>query len=69
MLSLLEMTKDELNDLLTLKTCNGVWIADENLRKLRCKELITSSDRKALLQMVYCLHKYKKERRWKRSIL
>ena len=55
------MTKDELNDLLTLKTCNGVWIADENLRKLRCKELITSSDRKALLQMVYCLHKYKKE--------
>ena len=55
------MTKEELNELLTIDACSGTWIADENQRKLRYKELITSGDRKALLQLVYCLHKHKKE--------
>lgn len=55
------MTKEELNELLTHDACNGTWIADENQRKLRYKELITSGDRKALLQMVYCLHRHRKE--------
>lgn len=34
----------------------NVWIEDENQRKQRYRELITGSDRIALLQMVHCLH-------------
>ncbi len=37
-----------------------VWIPDENARKLRYRELITSGDRTALLQMVFSLHAHKK---------
>lgn len=37
------------------------WIDDENKRKILYRELITSGDRQALLQMVYTLHAHKKE--------
>ena len=36
------------------------WIPDENLRKQRYRELISSGDRTALLQMVGTLHRHKK---------
>jgi CarD family transcriptional regulator len=36
------------------------WIADENQRKQRYRELINSSDRVALLQMINTLHQHKK---------
>lgn len=35
------------------------WIADENQRKQRYRELITSCNRKALLQMINSLHYHK----------
>lgn len=37
------------------------WTEDENRRKIRYRELISSGDRQALLQMVYTLHAHKKE--------
>ena len=37
----------------------GQWIADENQRKQRYKELITRGDRLSLLQMVYAIHQQK----------
>ena len=37
------------------------WIADENQRKQRYRELINSSDRVALLRMINTLHQHKKE--------
>ena len=37
------------------------WIADENLRKQRYRELINSGDRASLISMIYCLHRHKKE--------
>lgn len=36
------------------------WIADENQRKQRYRELINSSDRVALLRMINTLHQHKK---------
>lgn len=39
------------------ETC---WIADENHRKQRYRELINSSDRVALLRMINTLHQHKK---------
>lgn len=35
------------------------WIQDESQRKLRYRELISSGDRAALLNMIYCLHRHK----------
>ena len=43
------------------KVRENVWIEDENQRKLRYRELITGSDRVALLQMVRCLHIHKQQ--------
>lgn len=37
------------------------WIADENRRKQRYRELISGGDRAALLQMISSLHQHKKE--------
>ena len=37
------------------------WIADENRRKQRYRELINSGDREELLQMVSTLHRHKHE--------
>jgi len=42
------------------KNSPDVWIADESRRKLRYRELINSGDRKALLDMIYALHRHKK---------
>lgn len=56
------ITQQELNDLLYADDArSGSWIPDENARKQYYKELITSGDRRALLQMVHTLHAHKKE--------
>ena len=39
---------------------NYPWIADENQRKLRFRELINSGDREALMGMIGALHRHKK---------
>lgn len=39
------------------------WIADENQRKQRYRELIVGGDYAALVQMVHTLHQHKKQQR------
>lgn len=54
------LSKKELDDILTSDAVKGdSWISDENLRKQRYRELITSMDRVALLSMVHTLYKHK----------
>ena len=56
------IAREELEELLSSaeirQTC---WIADENQRKQRYRELIAGSDRAALLQMINTLHQHKIE--------
>lgn len=55
------LTASELNQLLASEEVReSAWIADENLRKQRYRELISSGDRKELLRMVHTLHNHKK---------
>lgn len=55
------MSRGELLDLLHSDSVKeNSWIADESARKTRYKELIGSSDRAALLNMIYCLHQHRK---------
>lgn len=53
-------------DLETLLSSNNIqencWIADQNQRKQRYRELINSGDRSALFSMIHTLHQHKKER-------
>ncbi|MBQ7229361.1 MAG: hypothetical protein IJX04_00470 [Oscillospiraceae bacterium] len=42
------------------KVRNYPWIADENQRKLRFRELINSGDREALMGMIGALHRHRK---------
>ena len=55
------ISREDLENLLASteirETC---WIADENQRKQRYRELINSSDRVALLRMINTLHQHKK---------
>ena len=39
----------------------SVWVADENRRKQRYRELISSGDRRSLIAMVYALYEHKKQ--------
>lgn len=56
------MEREELDRLLTCREVReDCWIADENRRKQRYRELISSSDPVALLQMVGALHQHKQE--------
>lgn len=55
------LTKQELMELLHGEAVHkDAWTDDENLRKQRYRELISGSDRAALLQMVCSLHNHKK---------
>ena len=55
------LTKEELICLLSHKAiAEDVWIPEENLRKMRYKELINSGDRPMLLAMVRTLRLHKK---------
>ena len=54
------MTKDALLELLHSENVRiNNWISDESQRKLRYRELLSSGDRAALLNMIYCLHQHK----------
>lgn len=54
------LTKKELDALLASQNqAEDVWIADENQRKQRYRELITGGDRSALLAMIKALHTHK----------
>ena len=54
------LTKEQLDDLLTsLDITTDSWIADENARKQRYRELINSGDRAALISMVKLIYMQK----------
>lgn len=54
------LTRQELDALLSdSSAAEDTWIADENQRKQRYRELITSGDRAALVCMIQCLHLHK----------
>lgn len=56
------ISREELDALLSSEQIReSCWIADENRRKLRYRELITSGTREELVQMVGTLHRHKKE--------
>ena len=55
------LTREELLELLHSEQIrNAPWIADENQRRLRFRELINSGDREALMGMVGALHRHRK---------
>lgn len=55
------ISKDALNELLESDAViQDGWIQDENQRRQRYKDLITSGDRAALIRMVRSLHQHKK---------
>lgn len=54
------LTLQELEDLLqSPETHADIWIADENRRKQRYRELINSGDRASLICMIRSLHNHK----------
>lgn len=54
------LSRKELDELLhSSEVRRDVWIPDENQRKQRYRELISSGDRVALLQMVSTLHAHR----------
>ena len=56
------LRREELLELLhSEQVRNAPWIADENLRKLRFRELINSGDREALMGMIGALYRHKKD--------
>ena len=56
------LNKEQLDALLSSpEVSQNAWITDENQRKQRYRELITSGDRAALLSMVKALHIHKEE--------
>jgi CarD family transcriptional regulator len=56
------LSREELLELLhSEEVRNYPWIADENQRKLRFRELIGSGDRLELMGMICALHRHRKE--------
>jgi len=56
------LSREQLDALLSSpEVAKNAWITDENQRKQRYRELITSGDRAALLSMVKALHIHKEE--------
>lgn len=54
------LTRQELDELLqAVSNNNDVWIEDENQRKLRYRELISSGDRASLIGMIRALLRHK----------
>ena len=48
-------TKEELDALLTAPLAENVWIVDENRRKQHYRELVSSVNLKAMIDMIRCL--------------
>ncbi|MBQ6831984.1 MAG: hypothetical protein IJO28_05050 [Oscillospiraceae bacterium] len=54
------LSREALNNMLANRTIpEGTWISDENQRKQKYRELISSTDRAAILAMVRALHIHK----------
>lgn len=56
------LSAEELETLLASESTRRIsWIADENLRKQKYRELINSADRAALISMIRALYRHKQE--------
>lgn len=56
------LSAEELETLLASESTRRIsWIADENLRKQKYRELINSADRAALIRMIRALYRHKQE--------
>lgn len=54
------LTKEEMEQLLSSPQVHtSSWIPDENQRKQRYREILTSGDREQLMQMVYTLYRHR----------
>ena len=54
-------TKEELDALLTAPLVENVWIPDENRRKQHYRELVSSVNLKAMIDMVRCLRIHRRQ--------
>ena len=54
-------SKDELQSLLTSPLTENVWIPDENRRKQYYRELVSSVNLKAMIDMVRCLRLHRRQ--------
>ena len=56
------LSAEDLETLLASESTRRIsWIADENLRKQKYRELINSADRAALISMIRALYRHKQE--------
>lgn len=56
------LSAEELETLLASESTRRIsWIADENLRKQKYRELINSADRAALISMIRALYRHRQE--------
>ena len=54
-------TKEELQSLLTSPLAENVWIPDENRRKQYYRELVSSVNLKAMVDMIRCLRLHRRQ--------
>ena len=54
-------TREELQSLLTSPLAENVWIADENRRKQYYRELVSSVNLKAMIDMIRCLRLHRRQ--------
>lgn len=54
-------TKEDLHALLTSPLSENVWIVDENRRKQHYRELVSSVNLKAMIDMVRCLRLHRRQ--------
>lgn len=58
------MTKEEILAMLhSPEARQKVWVEDENLRKQKYRELLADGDRSQMLNMIYCLHRHRREQK------
>jgi len=56
------LTKEELEEMIVSDaTRQNCWVADENQRKQKYRELINSGDRAALISMIRALHQHRED--------
>ena len=56
------LTRQELDELMNSTQISGdCWIAEENLRKQRYRDLLSAADRIMLMQMLRALYRYQEE--------
>ena len=56
------LTKDEMEMILgSSEVRAGCWVPEENQRKQRYRDLVSGGDRLSLLQMLFCLYRYREE--------